>query len=78
MPVFRAYIGTVREARDRPHSIQFNTDSYWIGIDTFASGCMSPDRGEMGKWCCSLYHSYHKSTRNNRQTFRYRVLVHFT
>ena len=44
MPVYRAYVGTVREARDRPHSIQFNTDSYWIGIDTFASGCISPDR----------------------------------
>ena len=28
--------------------------------------------------CCSLYHSYHKSTRNNRETVRYRVLVHFT
>ena len=44
MPVFHAYAGTVREARDHPHCIQFDTDSYRIGIDTVASGCMSPDR----------------------------------
>ena len=33
---------------------------------------------KMRQYCCSLYHSYHKSTINNRQTVRYRVLVYFT
>ena len=28
--------------------------------------------------CCSLYHSYHKSTRKNRQIVRYRALLQFT
>ena len=36
-PVFCAYAGTFREARERPHAIRFVTDSYQIGIDTFAS-----------------------------------------
>ena len=44
MPVFRAYIGTIREANELPRSIRFDTDSYRIGIANFASGCMSPDR----------------------------------
>ena len=44
MPVFHAYAGTFGEARDRPHSIRFDTDSYRIGIDTFAYGCMYPNR----------------------------------
>ena len=43
-PVFRAYAGTVRDANDRPRSILFDTDSYRICIDTFASVCMSPDK----------------------------------
>ena len=42
--MFCAYAGTVREASERLHSIRFETESYRIGIDTFASGCMSPDR----------------------------------
>ena len=42
--MFHAYASTVREARDHPYSIRFYTDSYRIGIYTFASGCMSPVR----------------------------------
>ena len=41
-PMFRAFSGTTREANNRSHYIQFDTDSYRIGIDTFPSGCMSP------------------------------------
>ena len=43
-PVFHAYGGTVREAIDQPYSIRFDTDYYRIGIDTFASGCVSHNR----------------------------------
>ena len=43
-PVLQSYTGTVREARDCPHSIRFYTDSFQTGIDTFSSGCMSSDR----------------------------------
>ena len=39
-----AYSGTVRGTNDRPRFIRFDTDSYQIGIDTFASRCMYPDR----------------------------------
>ena len=42
--MFRAYAGIIREANERPLSIQFDTDSYRIGIDTFPSGCMSPNK----------------------------------
>ena len=42
--MFCAYVGTVREASECLHSIRFETESYRIGIDTFASGCMSSDR----------------------------------
>ena len=43
-PVFWAYAGTVRDSDDGPHSIRFDTDYYRIGIENFASGCMSPNR----------------------------------
>ena len=36
-PVFRAYAGTVIDAIDCPQSIRFETVSYRVGIDTFAS-----------------------------------------
>ena len=52
LPVFHAYAGTVREARDRPHSSRFDTDSDQIGIDTIASVCMSlsGDMHPEAKW----------------------------
>ena len=43
-PMFRDFTGTVRYGDNCPHSVQFDTDSYWIGIGIFASGWMSPDR----------------------------------
>ena len=42
--MFRALAGTTREADDRPCSVLFDTESYRIGIDTFVSGCLSPDK----------------------------------
>ena len=45
--MFCAYAGTVREAKDCPCSILFDTDSYWICIDTFPSGYMSVNRDHL-------------------------------
>ena len=42
--MFHAFAGTVREDGEHPRSIQFDTDSYQIGIENFASGCMFPNR----------------------------------
>ena len=43
-PMFRAFAGTVDDANERPRHVRFDTDSFRLGIDTFATGCMSPDK----------------------------------
>ena len=42
--MFRDFAGTVREADDRPRPVRFDTDFYRIGIGTFVSGRISPNR----------------------------------
>ena len=45
--MLRDLVGNIRKADDRPRSVRFDTDSYQIGIVTFASGCMSPNRDHL-------------------------------
>ena len=43
-PMFRAFSSAIDGANKRPRHVRFDTDSFRIGIDTFASGCMSPNK----------------------------------
>ena len=37
-------MGTVDEADNRPRSTRFDNNSFQMGIDSFASACMSPNK----------------------------------